>query len=95
MPRFSGQACTLGGYTISKGTTVFLNVYAIHKDPNLWDSPLEFRPERFLNDDASTFDYSGNNFQYLPFGSGRRVCAGLRLAEKMLMYLQASLLHSF
>lgn len=95
VPRFSGQSCTLGGYTVPKGTTVFLNVYAIHRDPNLWDNPLEFRPERFLNDDTSTFDYSGNNFQYLPFGSGRRVCAGLRLAEKMLMYLQASLLHSF
>lgn len=95
VPRFSGQSCTLGGYTVPKGTTVFLNVYAIHRDPNLWDHPLEFRPERFLNDDTSTFDYSGNNFQYLPFGSGRRVCAGLRLAEKMLMYLQASLLHSF
>ncbi|KAL3610041.1 hypothetical protein D5086_001061, partial [Populus alba] len=95
VPRFSGQSCTLGGYTVPKGTTVFLNVYAIHRDPNLWDSPLEFRPERFLKDETSTFDYSGNNFQYLPFGSGRRVCAGLRLAENMLMYLQASLLHSF
>ncbi|KAJ6712318.1 hypothetical protein OIU79_008523 [Salix purpurea] len=64
-------------------------------DPDLWDNPLEFRPERFLNADSGSFDYSGNNFQYLPFGSGRRVCAGIPLAEKMLMLLQASLLHSF
>ncbi|MCD7459663.1 hypothetical protein HAX54_041580 [Datura stramonium] len=32
---------------------------------------------------------------YLPFGSGRRICAGLPLAEKMLMFILASLLHSF
>ncbi|KAF9689460.1 hypothetical protein SADUNF_Sadunf01G0094500 [Salix dunnii] len=96
VPRFSRQSCTVGGYIVPKGTTVFLNVYAIQRDPNQWDNPLEFRPERFLNDDTvGSFDYSGNNFQYLPFGSGRRVCAGLPLAEKMLMFLQASLLHSF
>ncbi|KAJ6426752.1 hypothetical protein OIU84_022359 [Salix udensis] len=96
VPRFSRQSCMVGGYNVPKGTTVFLNVYAIHRDPDLWDNPLEFRPERFLNGDtAGSFDYSGNNFQYLPFGSGRRVCAGIPLAEKMLMLLQASLLHSF
>ncbi|KAJ6714607.1 P450 putative-RELATED [Salix viminalis] len=95
VPRFSRQSCMVGGYIVPKGTTVLLNVYAIHRDPDLWENPLEFRPERFLNADSGTFDYSGNNFQYLPFGSGRRVCAGIPLAEKMLMLLQASLLHSF
>ncbi|XP_012087108.1 labd-13Z-ene-9,15,16-triol synthase, chloroplastic [Jatropha curcas] len=95
-PHFSSQSCILGGYTIPKGTTVFLNVHSIHRDPLLWDNPSEFRPERFLNSDEHIkFDYSGNNFQYLPFGSGRRVCAGIPLAERMLMYVLASLLHSF
>ncbi|CAL5432762.1 unnamed protein product [Camellia sinensis] len=73
---------------------VFLNVWAIQRDPNFWDNPSEFRPERFLGDD-NKWDYTGNKFQYLPFGSGRRICAGIPLAEKMVMYVLASLLHSF
>ncbi|KAK9277218.1 hypothetical protein L1049_006757 [Liquidambar formosana] len=94
VPRCPSQTCNVGGYTIPKGTKIFLNVWAIHRDPQLWDNPLEFRPERFL-DDASKWDYSGNNFQYLPFGSGRRICAGLPLAERMLLYVLASFIHSF
>ncbi|KAK4400333.1 Flavonoid 3',5'-hydroxylase [Sesamum angolense] len=66
----------------------------IQRDPSIWDSPLEFKPERFLRDNQKC-DFSGNSFHYLPFGSGRRICAGLPLAERMLMYLLASLLHSF
>ncbi|KAB1217071.1 Flavonoid 3'-monooxygenase [Morella rubra] len=64
------------------------------QDPKIWDNPLEFRPERFLND-SGRLDYSGNDFDYLPFGSGRRICAGLPLAERMLIYVLASLLHQF
>lgn len=94
VPRSSIQSSTIGGYNIPKGTKLLLNVWAIHRDPQFWDNPLEFQPERFLND-ARGFDYSGNNFQYLPFGSGRRMCAGIALAERMLMFVLASLLHSF
>ncbi|GAV92252.1 p450 domain-containing protein [Cephalotus follicularis] len=71
-----------------------LNVGAMHKDPDLWGNPLEFRPERFLND-PNLFDYRGNNLHYLPFGSGRRICTGIPLAEKMLMHVVASLMHCF
>ncbi|GAV79640.1 p450 domain-containing protein [Cephalotus follicularis] len=92
--RCPSTSCTVGGYTIPKGTTVHLNVGAMHRDPDLWGNPLEFRPERFLND-PNLFDYRGNNLQYLPFGSGRRICAGIPLAEKMLMHVVASLLHCF
>ncbi|KAH9741122.1 cytochrome P450 family 706 subfamily A polypeptide 4 [Citrus sinensis] len=96
VPRRASESGSIGGYTIPKDTTLMLNVWAIHRDPQLWDNPLEFRPERFLNVGVeSKFDYSGNNFQYLPFGSGRRMCAGIPLAERMLMFVLASLLHSF
>ncbi|KAL6182022.1 hypothetical protein ACLB2K_043445 [Fragaria x ananassa] len=96
LPRRSKQCTTIGGYQIPKGSTVFLNVLAIHRDSSVWDNPLEFRPQRFLNTDPSnSFDYQGNKFQYLPFGSGRRICAGIPLAERMIIYASASLLHSF
>ncbi|ESR59260.1 hypothetical protein CICLE_v10017705mg [Citrus x clementina] len=96
VPRTASQNSNIGGYTIPNDTNLMLNVWAIHRDPQLWDNPLDFRPERFLNDDIiSKFNYSGNNFQYLPFGSGRRMCAGIALAERMLMLVLASLLHLF
>ncbi|KAL0289234.1 UNVERIFIED_CONTAM: Flavonoid 3'-monooxygenase [Sesamum calycinum] len=95
LPRRPSQSCVVGGYTIPKHTTVFLNVWSIQRDPSLWDNPLEFNPERFLNGTDQEWDFHGNNFQYAPFGSGRRVCAGVALAERTLMYILASLLHSF
>ncbi|KAL0295863.1 UNVERIFIED_CONTAM: Flavonoid 3'-monooxygenase [Sesamum angustifolium] len=93
-PRTPNQSCTVGGYSIPKDSTVFINVYSIHMNPLSWDNPLEFMPERFLGNFGKR-DFSGNDFNYIPFGSGRRICAGLPLAERMLRYLLASLLHSF
>nr|GMD97663.1 angelicin synthase-like [Ipomoea batatas] len=95
VPRCPTHTTQVGGYTIPKGTRVFLNMYAIHRDPQLWDNPLEFRPERFLNQTSPGLDYTGNDHRFLPFGSGRRICAGIPLAEKMLIYILSSLLHSF
>ncbi|MQM10240.1 hypothetical protein Taro_043130 [Colocasia esculenta] len=87
---------TVGGYSVPMGSRVFVNVWAIHRDPSAWEDPLEFRPERFLQGGSSAAgDYSGNNFEYIPFGSGRRICAGVAMAERVFMHLLASLVHSF
>ncbi|KAK1430561.1 hypothetical protein QVD17_13387 [Tagetes erecta] len=90
--RCPGETCKVDGYIVPKDTMVFMNVWAIHRDPNNWPEPLEFKPERFLN---GKWDYSGNNLKFLPFGTGRRICPGMPLGNKMLMYILASLLHSF
>ncbi|KAI3691678.1 hypothetical protein L6452_31480 [Arctium lappa] len=90
--RCPDESCMVGGYTIPKGTIVFMNAWAIHRDPKNWTNPLEFNPERFLD---TKWDYKGNSFKFLPFGSGRRICPGAPLGEKMLMNLVASFLHSF
>ncbi|XP_047328756.1 flavonoid 3'-monooxygenase CYP75B137-like [Impatiens glandulifera] len=92
VPHCPSESCTISGYTILKGTRVFINVWAIHRDPSFWENPLKFDPQRFMN---SKYDYSGNDFNYLPFGSGRRICVGIEIAERMFLYLMASLLHSF
>ncbi|PIN04380.1 hypothetical protein CDL12_23089 [Handroanthus impetiginosus] len=92
--RSPSQSCTVGGYKIPKGSRVFLNMWSIYMDSQVWENPLEFHPDRFL-DDTGKFDYMGNNFQYLPFGSGRRICPSLPLVERMVMYLLATLIHSF
>ncbi|KAL0446147.1 UNVERIFIED_CONTAM: Flavonoid 3'-monooxygenase [Sesamum latifolium] len=93
-PRTPSQSCTVGGYSIPKDSAVFINVWSIQRDPLAWDNPSEFMPERFLGN-SEKWNFSGNNFNYIPFGSGRRICAGLPLAERMLRYVLASLLHSF
>lgn len=94
VPRAPHQTAIVGGYTIPKGTKILLNVAAMHKDPSIWDNPQEFMPERFLNN-STNIDFKGNNFEFIPFGSGRRMCPGLPLAERMVTYLLASFLHSF
>ncbi|PWA98829.1 cytochrome P450 [Artemisia annua] len=95
-PRVPSQDCIVGGYTIPKGSSVFLNVWSIHRDSRYWDNPLEFNPERFLTcEGINQWDYKGNNSKFFPFGSGRRLCPGIPLAEKMQMFILASLLHLF
>ncbi|KAG8369363.1 hypothetical protein BUALT_Bualt14G0003500 [Buddleja alternifolia] len=98
IPRTPSKSCTVGGYTIPKNSGIFLNVFSVQRDPIAFDNPLEFKPERFFNNSSSSagkLDFRGNNFNYLPFGSGRRICAGIPLAERLLRYILASLLHSF
>lgn len=92
VPHSPSESCVVGGYSIPKGARIFVNVWAIHRDPSIWESPLEFHPERFL---GGTWDYSGKDFNYFPFGSGRRICAGVAMAERMVMFSLATLLHSF
>ncbi|CAH1425237.1 unnamed protein product [Lactuca virosa] len=92
LPRSPSQDCVVGGYTVPKGSMVIINVWAIHRDPRYWENPLEFNPERFL---TNKYDSKGSNLNFFPFGSGRRLCPGVPLAEKMQMYILASLLHSF
>lgn len=75
LPRCPTQSCNVGSYTIPKGTKVFLNVWTTHRDPEFWDNPYEFRPERFLGDGIK-LDYHGNSLHYLPFGVGRRCAQG-------------------
>lgn len=96
LPRFPSKSTTIGGYNIPKGTKIFLNVWAIQRDPSVWENPNEFIPERFLTVDGSQIHFnSGNNFGYIPFGSGRRICAGVPLAERIVIYILASFLHLF
>ncbi|XP_076934303.1 labd-13Z-ene-9,15,16-triol synthase, chloroplastic-like [Bidens hawaiensis] len=92
VPHCPSESCVIGGYTVPTGARVFVNAWAIHRDPAIWETPLEFRPERFLD---GKWDYTGNDFTYFPFGSGRRICVGTAMAERMFMVLLGSIIHSF
>ncbi|CAA7018613.1 unnamed protein product [Microthlaspi erraticum] len=93
VPHRPAETTVVSGYTVPKDTKIFINVWSIQRDPNVWENPTEFLPERFL--DKKSCDFTGSDFSFLPFGSGRRICAGVALAERMVLYTLATLLHSF
>ncbi|CAK7341737.1 unnamed protein product [Dovyalis caffra] len=77
-------------------STVLVNVWAIARDPDLWTEPLEFRPERFLpGGEKADVDVKGSDFELIPFGAGRRICAGMSLGLRMVQLLTATLIHAF
>lgn len=92
IPRRAMEDTDFQGYHIPKDTQVLVNAWAIGRDPEVWDEPWSFKPERFL---GSTVDYKGQNYELIPFGAGRRMCAGVPLAHRMLHFILGSLLHQF
>ncbi|GAB4834294.1 hypothetical protein Ancab_039969 [Ancistrocladus abbreviatus] len=92
VPRKVNTDVKLDGYIVPKNAQVMVNVWAIGRDPNVWDDPNSFQPERFL---GSQIDFKGRDFELIPFGAGRRICPGLPLASRMLHLILGSLLHSF
>ncbi|XP_031489181.1 beta-amyrin 24-hydroxylase-like isoform X1 [Nymphaea colorata] len=92
VPRASTEDCRVGEYDIPANTWVFVNVWAMGKDPCLWDSPSEFRPERFL---GSPVNVKGEYFELLPFGSGLRMCPGSAHALLVFRTVLACLIQCF
>lgn len=79
LPHETFEACTVAGYHIPANTRLFVNVYSTGRDPKVWENPLEFRPERFLQDDLKGVDVHGQHFNLIPFGAGRRICPALAI----------------
>ena len=82
----------LCGFTIPSNSHVLVNMWAIARDPGYWEDPSSFLPERFL---GSKIDYRGQDYEYIPFGAGRRICPGIPLAIRMVQLVLASIIHSF
>ncbi|KAK7405857.1 hypothetical protein VNO78_07467 [Psophocarpus tetragonolobus] len=87
VPHFSSEDCTIGEYHIPQNTILLVNAWAIHRDPKLWSDPTYFKPERFQNEDEAN--------KLLPFGLGRRVCPGAKLAQRTLSFTLALLIQCF
>ncbi|KAJ8450744.1 hypothetical protein Cgig2_021216 [Carnegiea gigantea] len=94
IPRESSEDCTIGGYYIKTGTRFIVNLHKIFRDPQIWEDPLEFKPERFLTTHKDV-DVRGQDFKLIPFGSGRRICPGMSFSLQMLHLGLASFLHAF
>ena len=87
------------GMLLPKGSTVVLNVWAMHHDKDIWKDPQHFIPERFESYPslASTYAASGGWDQrdHYGYGAGRRICPGIHLAERNLFIGVAKLLWAF
>ncbi|KAF8780100.1 hypothetical protein HU200_001757 [Digitaria exilis] len=84
------------GHLVPAGTTAMVNQWAISRDPEVWDAPLEFQPERFLpGGKGHGVSVLGADGRLVPFGSGRRSCPGKSLAMTTVTAWMATLLHEF
>ncbi|XP_065880257.1 cytochrome P450 81C13-like [Euphorbia lathyris] len=90
LPHFSSETCTVGGYEVQKGTMLLVNVWSMHRDPNVWEDPNEFKPERFEGDIGEQV-----GSKYIPFGMGRRACPGAGMGIRMVSLALGALIQCF
>ncbi|XP_065855277.1 3,9-dihydroxypterocarpan 6A-monooxygenase-like [Euphorbia lathyris] len=98
--RESGEDCKVNGSVVKAKTRVLVNVYAVMRDGESWSNPEEFIPERFMEYSEEKIgehqmEYKGQNYRYLPFGSGRRGCPGASLAMMIMHSAVGALVQCF
>jgi cytochrome P450 len=92
LPHEAMEDCTVNGFHIPQKSRVIVNIWAIGRDPSVWNDAEKFFPERFV---GSSIDVRGQNFQLIPFGSGRRGCPGMQLGLTVVRLVVAQLVHCF
>ncbi|XP_073271599.1 cytochrome P450 78A3-like [Primulina huaijiensis] len=94
--RLSIRDSAVDGYHVPAGTTAMVNMWAIMRDPTVWDDPLNFKPERFMDRESNMeFSVMGSDLRLAPFGSGRRSCPGKTFGMTTVNFWVATLLHEF
>jgi len=92
LPRECSERCEINGYEIPAKSKVIVNAWAIGRDPDHWIEAEKFDPERFID---SSIDYKGGDFEFIPFGGGRRICPGINLGIVNVEFSLANLLFHF
>jgi cytochrome P450 len=77
VPRLAIGDDQLGEYHIPAGATISVSFYAVHRHPDFWEAPNEFRPDRFAEADQKPYKHA---FAYIPFSTGPRMCIGDQFA---------------
>jgi len=92
IPRRAREDRKVMAFDMLEGTNVYINAFAVSRDPNCWESPEEFKPERFEN---NNMDYNGTYFEFTPFGVGRTQCPGILFGTSTMEIALANLLYHF
>lgn len=97
LPRAVTEDTKFDGYDIPRDAMVNFTVAEMAWDPNVWEDPMEFKPERFLrNGQDVVFDIKGiREIKMMPFGAGRRICPAITLAMLHQEYYVANLIRDF
>ncbi|GJW57951.1 cytochrome P450 CYP82D47-like protein [Tanacetum coccineum] len=94
VPHEALEDCVVSGYNVPKGTRLLVNLWKLHRDPNVWPDSEEFKPERFMTSHKD-IDVKGKHFELLPFGSGRRICPGIFFSLQAFRLTLATLMKQF
>jgi cytochrome P450 len=85
------EPCTIGGYHVRPGTTMYMSQWVLHRDPRFFDDPESFRPERWADGLARRIP----RYAYFPFGGGPRICIGNMFAQMEAVLLLATIARRF
>lgn len=91
MTRESVENDVIAGYQLKKGTSLFLSVFELHRNPNIWENPMVFNPENFSPENVK----NRPKFNYLPFGAGPRICIGQQFALMEMQLILAAIMKRF
>ena len=83
--RVAAQPFPVGGYCVEAGTRIVVHIIAINRNPQIYDHPNEFRPERFLGTRPETY-------AWVPFGGGVKRCLGAAFTVRELITVLHTLL---
>ncbi|MGB7360693.1 MAG: cytochrome P450 [Mycobacterium sp.] len=89
--RLAVRDITVGGYRVEAGTLLAVGIYALHRDPALWDDPATFDPDRFSPERSAARD----RWNFVPFAGGARSCIGEHFARLETTLALATIVRSF
>ncbi|KAI5432850.1 hypothetical protein KIW84_020235 [Lathyrus oleraceus] len=92
VPREFRERCQINRYEIPTKSRVIVNVWAIGRDPRYWVEDESFKPKIFLN---NPIDFKRIDYEFIPFGAGRRMCPGIAFSLPSIELYLAQLLYHF